>query len=154
MSDTKFEVDKDNLEVRISRDFNATPERMWQAHTEADQIKQWWDGTEVDKLEVKVGGAWRFVSQGEVNGKQNAFRGEFKELDKPNKIVRTFEYEPYAGNIMTETVTFEALPDGKTRQVTVSKYADLQALEGMVGMGMESGATAGLDRLAKLVESS
>jgi hypothetical protein len=53
---------------------------------------------------------------------------------------------------MTETVTFESLPDGKTRQVTVSKYDNLDDLNGMVASGMERGATSGLDRLAKVVE--
>jgi uncharacterized protein YndB with AHSA1/START domain len=151
MSATNFVVDKENLEVRISRDFNATPERMWQAHTQPDQIVKWWADTVVDKFELKVGGPWRFVSH-DQEGKEHAFRGVFKELDEPNKIVRTFEYEPYAGQVMTESVTFKALPDGKTKQVTVSKYENISQLEGMVGSGMERGASVGLDRLAKLVE--
>ena len=152
MSNTKFEIDKENLEVRITRVFNCSPERLWKAHITASEIVQWWANTKVDKLEVKVGGAWRFVSQGQ-DGKEHAFRGEFKELDKPRKIVRTFEYEPYAGNIMVETVLLEPAEDGKTKQTTLSKYENIQQLEGMVGMGMEEGAEAGLDRLARLVET-
>lgn len=151
MSDTKFEVDKDNLEVRITRVFDATPERLWQAHTQPDQIAQWWDKTTIDKFELKVGGVWRFVSAGD-DGQEHAFNGVFKELDEPRKITRTFEYEPWAGHVMTESVTFEAQPDGKTKQITISKYANLDDLNGMVGSGMERGATAGLDRLAKVVE--
>jgi len=154
VSKTEFVVDKENLEVRLTRVFNATPERMWQAHTIADQIEKWWENTKVDKLEVKVGGAWRFVSAGEMNGKPNAFRGEFKELDEPNKIVRTFEYEPIPGHVMVESVEFEALADGKTKQITVSRFANIDDLNGMVGMGMEHGAEAGLDRLDKVVESN
>ena len=151
MAQTDFEVDKENLEVRITRVFDATPERMWQAHTDPEQIQKWWSDTAIDKFELKVGGAWRFVSRGGGNSEQ-AFNGIFKELDEPNKIVRTFEYEPWAGHVMTESVTFEALPGGKTKQVTVSKYDNIGDLEGMVGSGMEQGATIGLDRLAKLVE--
>ena len=147
MAQTDFVVDKEKLEVRITRVFDATPERMWQAHTDPEQIQKWWSDTKVDKFELKVGGVWRFVSGGE-----NAFNGTFKELDEPNRIVRTFEYEPWAGHVMTESVTFEALPDGKTKQITVSKYDNIGDLEGMVGSGMEQGATIGLDRLAKLVE--
>lgn len=153
MSKTEFVVDKESLEVRMIRVFNATPERMWRAHTDSADIVRWWEDTEVDKLEVKVGGAWRFVSQG-PDGKVHAFRGEFKELDKPNKIVRTFEYEPIPGHVMVESVVFEAQPDGKTKQLTVSKFDNLDDLNGMVGMGMEHGAEAGLDRLAKVVEES
>jgi uncharacterized protein YndB with AHSA1/START domain len=151
MSQTDFVVDKEKLEVRITRVFNATPERMWQAHTDPEQIPKWWADTKVDTFELKVGGAWRFVSSGE-DGKENAFKGIFKELDEPKKIVRTFEYEPWPGHVMTESVTFEPMPDGKTKQITVSKYENIGDLEGMVGSGMERGATLGLDRLAKLVE--
>jgi len=154
MSKTNFVVDKDNLEVRITRVFNCTPERLWKAHTDPEEIVQWWADTKVDVLEPKVGGKWRFVSSGEMNGQPNAFRGEFKELDEPRKIVRTFEYEPFPGNVLTETVLLESLGDKQTKQITISKYENLQQLEGMVGMGMERGATSGLDRLAKLVENS
>lgn len=152
MSKTEFEVDKDNLEVRLTRVFDAPPERLWRAHTDPSQIVKWWSDTRVDKFELKVGGVWRFVSDGQ-DGTEHAFSGVFKELEEPLKIVRTFEYEPRAGHVMTETVTFEPIEGGKTRQVTVSKYANLQDLEGMVASGMEHGASAGLDRLAKVVGS-
>lgn len=151
MSDTKFEVDKEKLEVRMSRVFNATPERLWQAHTDPEEIVKWWQGTTVEEMDVRVGGKWRFVSG--PNG-EHAFRGEFKEVDKPNKIVRTFEYEPQAGHIMLETLTLEAQPDGTTKQTTVSKYANIDDLTGMVESGMERGATAGMERLAQVVENN
>src|SRR5476651_981421 len=102
MSKTEFVVYQEKLEVRLIRAFKATPERLWQAHTVPEQIVKWWDNTVVDKFEFKVGGAWRFVSQGQ-DGKEHAFRGEFKEIEEPKKIVRTFEYEPFAGHVMTET---------------------------------------------------
>lgn len=153
MSKTEFKVDRENLEVRITRVFDAPPERLWQAHTDPELIVRWWSDTRVDKFELKVGGVWRFVSDGQ-DGQEHAFNGVFKELDEPRKIVRTFEYEPWAGHVMTESVIFEPQPGGKTRQVTVSKYANLDDLDGMVGSGMERGATSGLDRLAKVVESA
>jgi uncharacterized protein YndB with AHSA1/START domain len=153
MSETNFVIDKEKLEVRITRVFNATPQRMWQAHTDPEQLAKWWDNTKIDKFELKVGGAWRFVSTGD-DGQEHAFKGVFKELDEPQKIIRTFEYEPWAGHVMTESVTFEPTSDSKTKQITVSKYENINDLEGMVGSGMERGATAGLDRLAVLVEQT
>ena len=103
---------------------------------------------------MRVGGAWRFVDRGQGDGKEHGFRGEFVEIDEPRKLVRTFEYEPWAGHIMTESVTLEPQAGGKTLMTTVSKYANTADLEGMVNSGMEQGATAGIDRLAKLVETS
>lgn len=151
MSKTKFEVDKDKLEVRITRLYNATPERLWRAYTDPDELMQWWRNTTIDTLEFKVGGAWRFIDHGKNNDEEHAFRGEFKEIDEPHKIVRTFEYEPWAGHVMTESVTFEP-QNGQTLVTTVSKYANLDDLEGMVQSGMEKGATAGMERIAALVE--
>ena len=55
------------------------------------------------------------------------------------------------GHVLIESVMLEPQPDGKTKLITVSKYNNLDDL-GMVGMGMKSGATAGFDHLAKLVE--
>jgi len=152
MSQTNFAVDRDKLEVKITKLFKATPERLWQAYTDPEQIVQWWANTKVDKHDFRVGGTWRFVDHGPDGSQTNAFRGEFKEIDEPHKIVRTFEYEPWAGHIMTESVTFEPHDDGQTLVTTISQYANLQDLEGMVSSGMEKGAAAGLDRLAKLVE--
>lgn len=149
MSNTDFVVDKVKLEVRITRVFKTTPERLWQAHTRAEDIAQWWEGTTIDKLDVQVGGQWRFVS-GDKG--EHAFHGEFRELDEPHKIVRTFEYEPVAGHVMVESVTFEPVGENQTKQTTISKFDNLDDLNGMVSMGMSEGAEAGMDRLAAVVE--
>ncbi|HUC87565.1 MAG TPA: SRPBCC domain-containing protein [Candidatus Binatia bacterium] len=149
---TNFAVDKDNLEVKIEREFTASPERLWQAYTEPDQIVKWWSDTKVDKFELKVGGKWRFVGVG-GDGKEFGFRGEFKELDPLKKIVRSFEYEPMAGHIMVESTMFEPVGDGLTKVTILSKFSNIDDLNGMVSMGMESGSSIGLDRLANLVES-
>jgi uncharacterized protein YndB with AHSA1/START domain len=143
MSDATFQIDKDKLEVRIVKVFKASPERLWRAYTTPEEIVQWWEGTRVDKHDFRVGGAWRFVSEGQ-DGKEFAFRGEFKEIDEPHRIVRTFEYEPMPGHVLTESVTLEPQDDGETLVTTVSKYDSLSDMEGMVGMGMEEGAKAGL----------
>jgi uncharacterized protein YndB with AHSA1/START domain len=152
MAETKFEVDKDKLEVRIIRTFSATPERLWQAYKDPEQVAKWWANTTIETHDFKVGGKWRYIDHGKNGDENHAFNGEFKEIDEPHKITRTFEYEPWAGHILVESGTLEP-QNGKTLMTAVSKYENLQDLEGMVNSGMERGATAGLDRLAKLVES-
>lgn len=153
MADTKFEVDKANLEVRITRTFNASPERLWQAYKDPQEVAMWWANTDIETHDFKVGGQWRYVDHGKNGDEEHAFRGQFTEIDEPHKISRTFEYEPWAGHILVETVTFEPQDEGKTLVKIISKYENLQDLEGMVNSGMERGATAGLERLAKIVES-
>jgi|GEM_PF-6740938 len=155
MSQTNFVVDKEKLEVRISREFKASPERLWKAFSDPKEIAQWWNNTDIETHDFRVGGKWRFVEKDpEEAGNEHAFRGEFKEIDEPRKIVRTFEYEPWAGHILIETVEIKPQGEGKTLVTTTSKYDNLQDLEGMVQSGMERGATAGFERIAKLVEEN
>lgn len=157
MSQSQFSVDKDNLEVRTARIFKATPERLYEAYTHPEQIMQWWGParyiTRVDKMDVRIGGAWRFVHS-EPGGKEYGFNGIYKVLDRPNTISDTFEYEPMPGHVLLETTTFKALEDGTTQLTTTAKYDNLADLEGMVSMGMEKGQTEGMERLATLVETA
>ena len=148
-ADYKFEIDREKLEVRISRVFRASPERMWQVHTRPELVERWWRNTKIEKLEVKPGGVWRFVSSG-PDGQEFVTGGEFRELEEPKKIVRTFELTP--GHPFVETTTFEPLTDGTTRQVSVTKFENLDDLNGM-SRGMEYGAKPGLDLLAEVAES-
>jgi uncharacterized protein YndB with AHSA1/START domain len=155
MPKSKFEVDRDNLRLITSRVFNAKPERLFQAYTDPEQIPHWWGPayltTTIDKLELKVGGVWRFI-QTEPGGKEHAFNGVYKEIDRPNKLVSTFEYEPMAGHVVVETVTFEPQSDGQTKLVASARCDNIEDLENMVAMDMEKGAIEGQERLAKLVE--
>ena len=155
MNQTDFIVDKDKLEVTTRRTFKASAERLFKAHTDPAEIPQWWGPgnltTTVDKLELRPGGAWRFV-QREPEGQEHAFRGVFKEIDEPTKLVSTFEYEPMAGHVLTQTVTFDEQPDGTTKLTTVAHYDNLQDLQGMVDMAMEDGQRESMERLAAMVE--
>jgi uncharacterized protein YndB with AHSA1/START domain len=89
-----------DLEIVMTRVFNAPRELVWKALTGPEAIPQWWGPryltTVVDKMDVRVGGAWRYV-QHDPDGNEHAFNGVYKELTPPERIVYTFEYEPMAG---------------------------------------------------------
>jgi uncharacterized protein YndB with AHSA1/START domain len=156
MADTDFIIDKANLEVRATRVFDAPRDRVWAACSDPEQIKQWWGPRDyemiVDKMDFRVGGVWRFVHR-DGAGQEFAFNGVYKEIQEPEKIVDSFEFEGTPGHILVETLTLESLPDGKTRMTTAAKYDNLQDLEGMVNSGMEKGQREGIERLAELVEN-
>lgn len=160
MTKTEFVIDKEKLEVRMMRVFNAPRELLWKAHTDPNLIPQWWGPrnttTSVEKMEVKEGGEWRFVNkEGDV---EVAFYGVFKELKEPEHITWTFNYEPIGmGHELVETVKFEETEEDpersrSTKVSTVSHYKSIEDLEGMVGEGMQKGATETWDRLEELVE--
>lgn len=105
----------------------------------------------MEKLDAKVGGEWKFINQ-DSEGNSHVFYGEFREVEKPEKIVWTFIYEPYPDAVIVETLTLSELPDGKTKITILSKYPSLEALEGTVASGMEAGAVETWDRLAELLD--
>jgi uncharacterized protein YndB with AHSA1/START domain len=156
MADMDVTVDKEKLEIRMTREFDAPREKLWQAHTDAKALEQWWGPrkyqTRVETLELKVGGKWKMLNI--ADGEEHIFYGEFKELVEPDHITWTFIYEPYPDAVLVETITFEELPGGRTRVSTHSTFPDIEALEGMVQSGMEEGARETWDRLAELVEKS
>jgi uncharacterized protein YndB with AHSA1/START domain len=142
----------------MTREFDAPRQLLFRAYTDPDQIQKWWGPsyltTTVDQMDVRVGGAWRFI-QRDSEGNEYAFSGVYQEIVEPERLVYTFEFEglPEPGHYLTEAITLAELPDGKTRLSSISMYQTIEDLEGMVASGMESGAVESTERLAALVEN-
>lgn len=144
-----------DTQVQMSRVFDAPRALVWKALTDPEAIPHWWglraNKTTVDKMDVRPGGEWRYIET-DPDGNQHAFRGEYKELREPERIVYTFEYEPMAGHIVTDEVTLEDL-GGRTRLIALSTFASREDRDGMLQSGMEAGANESWDRLAELLAS-
>lgn len=85
-------------------------------------------------MDVRICGIWRY-SHRDADGNIYAFNGVYKEVDAPNRLVSTFEFEGAPGQIATDHVTFESMPDGKTRVVARTTADTLEALEAIVQSG-------------------
>ncbi len=137
-------------EILISRVFDAPPERVYRAHVDPKALVAWWGPTEyvntIDTWEPREGGAWRIVQRA-PDGTEHAFRGVFREVVPPRRITWTFEYEPQAGHIATQTVTFEPERGGKTLLTVRVAFADQADRDGMLASGMEWGMRQGYERL-------
>lgn len=144
-----------DLEILMTRDFDARRELVFRAYTDPKLIPKWWGlrahTTTVEKMDVRPGGAWRYVCR-DPEGNAYAFRGVYKEVVPPQKLVYTFEFEPMAGRIMTETLTFHE-HQGKTRVTTRSTYMTKEDRDGMIASGMERGAAESYDRLEELLST-
>ena len=141
----------------MSRVFDAPRERVWRIYTDPNMIPKWRGPrrltTIVEKMDVRVGGGWRYLQKDE-QGNEFAFRGEYKLVDPPNQLVATFEFEPMAGQIVTDSYLFEAMLDGKTQVTVKSTFDTLEALEGMLQSGMEGGAEESWDRLEEILAAA
>src|SRR5437764_2678875 len=90
---TKVTLPSD-LEILITREFDAPRDVVYKAMTDRNLIPRWWGPrrmtTVVDKMDVRPGGSWRFVAR-EADGKESGFRGQYREIVPGEKIVETFE---------------------------------------------------------------
>ncbi|MDW7733633.1 MAG: SRPBCC domain-containing protein [Methanolobus sp.] len=156
MPETDFAVNKEKLEVVIKHIFDAPRELVWKTITDPNSIPDWWGPgnmtTVVDKMDVKKGGAWRYVHKDEQDN-EYGFNGVYKEVKEPEVLSDTFNYEPIGpGHELTETMELEELEGGKTKATSVSRYNTLEDLEGMVQSGMKEGVIETYDRLDELLE--
>lgn len=135
--------------VSAQRDFVATAEQLYRAHTEPDLIVQWWgvfDGmtTTIDSFEPAFGGKWRIINT-TADGQEHIFRGVYHTVE-PTLIVTTFEYEPLPGHVCMETTRFIEKGDITTLH-SVTSFSNVEDRDGMVNAGMEYGREGGYDSL-------
>lgn len=140
-------------EIRTEREFAAPRERVFSAFTDPEQIGQWWGRREsttvVDKLDARDGGDWRFVERN-ADGSENAFRGTFREVSAPERLVYTFEWEGMPGYVCLDTVVFEDLGE-RTRIVNTTVFLATEERDGMLEGGMEIGLNESYEKLDELL---
>jgi len=142
-------------EIVMTRVFDAPRELVFEAHTSCEHLKHWWGPRRYEltvcDLDFRPGGAWRFVQRG-AGGEEFAFRGEFREIVPPERIVWTFEFEGMPGHISVETLTLEDI-GGKTRLTARAVYDSVEDRDAMLQSGMEEGAAETWDRLAEHLQA-
>jgi uncharacterized protein YndB with AHSA1/START domain len=148
-----FIARRGSLEVIIRRAFRAPRPQVFQTITDAKALPQWWGPadltTTVEAMDVRPGGKWRF-GQKDKDGHEFWFHGFYHQVQAPEALVATSEYEGAPGHITLETVTL-AEKGGRTvmtRQMVFQSVADRDA---MLAYDMEKGMRAAMDRLAKLL---
>ena len=143
-----------DVEIVGSRIMDAPPELVFKAYTDPELIPEWWGPrrytTTVDKMDVRPGGAWRFIHRA-ADGGQHAFNGVYREVLPPKRLVFTFNYEGAPGHEVVETVTFEGVEDGKTKMTDHMLFDSRAARDGMLNSGMEEGGTESIERLVELL---
>jgi uncharacterized protein YndB with AHSA1/START domain len=135
-------------EVSFERVFDAEPGLVFRAFTDPELVARWWvaaeEKIEVQTLEPRAGGSWRFVNT-DAEG-SHVFHGVYHAV-AADRIVQTFEYSDFPGIVLLETLTFTALRDGRTRLTDTSVFpAGAAEIYGGGGGGQES-----MDRLAALL---
>jgi uncharacterized protein YndB with AHSA1/START domain len=141
-------------EIVSTRVFDAPRELVFDAHSSCEHMSHWWGPRRYEvascDMDFRPGGRWRIVHRG-ADGEIPAFRGEFREIVRPQRIVWTFEWEGMPGHVSVGTVELEE-HDGKTMLTTTSVFDTVEDRDGMLHSGMEEGAAESYERLDEYLE--
>lgn len=134
--------------IRITRDFAATVEQLFRAHTDPELFAQWVgpDGmtTTVHRWDATTGGSWRYTAA--RDGMEFGFHGCFHDV-RPDRIVQTFTWEGEPDSVALGTLVFEDLGNGRSRLRTKSLCDSFEERDAWLRSGMEVGVNEGYAKL-------
>ncbi len=81
----------------------------------------------------------------------HAFKGEYLEIEAPEYVTATFEYETWPGKISRLTHRFTE-QDGRTTVTSHQVFETREERDMMVTTGAQSGYNESMERLAELLE--
>jgi uncharacterized protein YndB with AHSA1/START domain len=126
---------------------------VFEAFTKCEHLKRWLGPRALTMVscdsDQREGGRYRFVLR-TADGNEIGFNGEYREIVRPERIVRTFVFEPIPDAAALETLELEE-NNGKTTITTTTVHKTVENRDGHVGSGMEAGMTEGYARLDELL---
>ncbi|MBA2730427.1 MAG: SRPBCC family protein [Euzebyaceae bacterium] len=150
---TEITADPDVPLVRISREFDAPPEKVFLAHTDPELVVQWLGPrrTEmrIDHYDCRTGGSYRYLHFSD--GNEFGFHGCFHEVRPSELIIQTFTFEGFPDDVALEKLTFTDLGDGRTRLTATSLVDTFEGRDAFLASGMEDGVREGYERLDELL---
>ena len=151
--ETRIIADPDVPLVRIIREFDAPPEKVFRAHTDPELVVQWQgpNGMEarIDHFDCRTGGSWRYVHT--RDGEEYGFHGCFHEVRPPETIIQTFTYEGAPDGVALERLVLTDLGNGRTRLTATSLVESFEGRDAFLASGMDTGVREGYQRLDALL---
>jgi uncharacterized protein YndB with AHSA1/START domain len=155
-TDVIFEPGRQDIVVK--REFDAPRDIVFKAFANPDLIPRWWGSrrftTVVERMDVRRGGEWRFITRHNQNGTEYGFRGVYHDVVPYERIVYTLEYEQGGpGYLQLVTDTFEE-SEGRTRYVSTALFATVDDRDGWIPTDMDKGITESMDMIDELVSGT
>lgn len=149
-------VAQGDTDIVITRTFNAPRRLVFDAYTKPELVRRWLFGPEgwtfkVCDIDLRVGGKYRYVWRKEATGDEMGMGGVFREITPPERLVSTEKFDDpwYPGEGLGTIVLVEQR--GKTLLTQTVRYESRAARDAVLQSPMESGLSAGYDRLEELL---
>jgi uncharacterized protein YndB with AHSA1/START domain len=152
-AETTIESDPTVPMVRIVREFDASPEKVFRAHTDPELVVQWLGPRSlemvVDHYDCRTGGSYRYLHR--RGDEEYGFHGSFHEVRPSELIVQTFTFEGFPDGVALEKLVLEDIGGGRTRLTATSLVDSFEGRDAFVASGMESGVVEGYERLDEVL---
>jgi uncharacterized protein YndB with AHSA1/START domain len=123
---------RDSLSFTLKEVFEASPERVWKAWTEADQVASWLTNEEDSEpevfLNVSEGGVWRVRLNGSDGQLGLPWSGKYLEVEPPERLV--FSVKARSG-IGEEVITVVLKKRGKHATEVIVTQTDHGRFDGL-----------------------
>ncbi len=153
--ETRIVADPDVPIIRIIREFDAPPAKVFRAHTDPDLLARWLGPrsteTRIDHFDCRTGGSWRYTSIHE--GEEYGFFGSFHEVRPDQMIVQTFTFEGAPDGVALERLDLEDIGSGRTRLTSTSLVDSFAGRDMILASGMDVGVREGYEKLDELLRS-
>jgi uncharacterized protein YndB with AHSA1/START domain len=109
--------------ITIKRVFDAPRERVWQEWTEPARFADWFGGAEFEvpvasvSMDVTPGGALRATMLAGPDRREIQWKGEYREVIEPERLVFTISDQPGDDAYELVTVVLNDLGDGRTEML-------------------------------------
>lgn len=143
-------------QILIRREFDAPKELVYRACTTPELVKRWWGAKRgtvtVAEIDLRVGGAWRYVMVTDDGGFEVGFHGTYLEIVPNERIVQTEAFEgaplgPDGEELATVNTATLTETDGRTTLTVLVQAPSPEVRDAIIESGMEAGMQDAYDLL-------
>jgi uncharacterized protein YndB with AHSA1/START domain len=151
--ETEITADDKVPVIRITREFDASPAKVFRAHADPGLLAQWLGPrdleTTIDYFDCRTGGAYRYLQR---RGQDEfGFHGSFHEVRPDEVIVQTFTFEGVPDGVALQRMQFDGLAEGRTRLTVTSLVGSFEERDAILASGMDHGVRQGYEKLDELL---
>jgi uncharacterized protein YndB with AHSA1/START domain len=156
MTVTAVRKDPQTLTMTLEAEFDAPAERVWQLWADPRQLERWWGPPTYPATftthALAPGSRVEYHMTGPA-GNQSRGYWEVVEADAPHRLVFRDGFANADGTpnadlpMTTARVRIEAAGHGRTRMSIESVFPSTEAMERVLGMGMEEGLTLAVGQI-------
>ena len=161
MTVTAVRKDPQKLTLTLEAEFDATPERVWQLWADPRQLERWWGPptypATFTKHSLAPGSRVEYHMTGPAGDQPHGY-WEVLEVEKPSRLVFRDGFANADGTpnndlpMTLARVRIESLGRSRTRMSIESVFPSVQAMEQVIGMGVEEGLTQAVGQIDAILE--